>query len=271
MIKNSPAKINLFLHIVGKRENGYHNLESIFVKLHNIFDQIEITESANIECHMSNMLQEENLAYKVAIALKQKFSVSEGAKIVIKKNIPLGAGLGGGSSNAGIVLQMLRQLWDLPIEDHDLAKFGSNFGADIPFFVHNYDTAIVEGIGEIINPCRINKKLFLLLVNPGIHVNTNAVFKKGFGNFKPNLSFESNDLWSLIENSDNDLTSNAIILHPEIEGLISLIKSMPGCSISRMSGSGSTCFGVFSNENDLKHAAKHFAKTCWVHYEEINI
>lgn len=271
MKKKSAAKINLFLHIVGKRPNGYHNLQSICVKLNKLFDTIEILESSMVECHMLGLQQEKNIVYKVAIALREKFAVKAGAKIEICKKIPLGAGLGGGSSNAGTALQMLKRFWKLNISDFDLAMFAANYGADIPFFVYPYNQAIVEGIGELITPCKLNKKLYVLLVNPGIHVDTASIFKKGFLTFAPETQFQNQDLWQLTMKSYNDLESNAQLMHSEIADLLAAIQEMQGCILSRMSGSGSTCFGFFEIKNDLLNAAKYFAKTWWVHYEEIDI
>ena len=145
----SPAKLNLFLHITGRRENGYHELQSIF-QLIDLFDWLEFTQTNDPAIHidgLSDVDQEQNLIYKAIQILKPYAQNISGLNIRIEKNIPMGAGLGGGSSNAATTLIVVNQLWQCGLSIEQLAKLGVKLGADVPIFVYGRN-AWAEGIGE---------------------------------------------------------------------------------------------------------------------------
>lgn len=175
----SPAKLNLFLHITGKRSDGYHNLQTLF-QLLDWGDPIRIqtnqTGKITLTCPKIPLAPERNLAFKAALALRTYSGNSTlGAHIDIDKHIPDGAGLGGGSSNAASVLLVLNKLWDLNLETSTLAKMGRDLGADVPVFVHG-QSAWAEGVGEDLTPVELPKTVFLV-VKPPVSIATAEIFR----------------------------------------------------------------------------------------------
>jgi len=266
----SPAKINLFLHVVGKRENGYHNLQSVFVKLAGLYDQISIEPSNRIECFVPGIEITDNIVLKIAHALKEKYHIAQGARITIDKKIPIGGGLGGGSSNAATAIKLLCKLWQIDLGLQELLDFGVKFGADIPFFINPARVALVEGIGEIITSLTLNKEIHLVLVNPGVPVNTQAAYVKGFREYSQTFQqLDNNAFIELIYKGKNDLEPNGISQQPVIEEVLKGLYSQNGCKVARMSGSGSTCFGIFENLHQAEKANAVLAKKWWTHSETI--
>ena len=171
---NAPAKINTILRVIGRRPNGFHDLKMIMVPL-KLADEITLTKiSSGIEfaCDCmadAGMTGEQNLAWRAANLLRQVASREDGVKITLKKNIPVAAGLGGGSSDAAAVLRGLNQLWDLGYTANELASQGMKLGSDVPFFCYD-SVARVEGLGDEVIPLDSFPKLFILLTNPGFAV-----------------------------------------------------------------------------------------------------
>jgi 4-diphosphocytidyl-2-C-methyl-D-erythritol kinase len=262
----TPAKINLFLRVVGRRPDGYHLLDSIFLPI-SVFDRIrlEIRSASNssvaILCDSPELPTDtRNLAVRAAHAFMVEFGLRAQALITLEKNIPVGAGLGGGSSDAGAVLKMMAQL--TRIEDASrLRKIALAIGADVPFFL-NPRASRVGGIGEEIVPLDSISALPILILVPPIEVSTAKIF----GQLKPEdwsgpspRAFEDSsdtDLQSLMV---NDLASTAIRLHPEIGALLDTLKNL-GARASAMSGSGGAVFGVFTDDESLAQAARQAGK-----------
>ncbi|MEG0483623.1 MAG: 4-(cytidine 5'-diphospho)-2-C-methyl-D-erythritol kinase, partial [Acinetobacter sp.] len=160
----SPAKLNLFLHITGRRENGYHELQSIF-QLIDLFDWLEFTQTVESEIHIDGLNDvdlEKNLIYKAIKILKPYAQNISGLKVRIEKNIPMGAGLGGGSSNAATALIVVNQLWQCGLNTEQLAELGVKLGADVPIFVHGRN-AWAEGIGEHLTFIDLDQKQYIVL------------------------------------------------------------------------------------------------------------
>ena len=176
----APAKINLTLEILGKRPDQFHDLTSIIVSL-NICDEIKIEESSELEIFCSNILikKESNLAYLVANALRNQYKISTGAKITLSKNIPVAAGLGGGSSDAATTLIGLNKLWGLGLKIDQLSPIARSFGSDITFFLHN-GTAMVQGKGDIIRTLPQANIKYAVILSPDIPINnkTRLMFSK---------------------------------------------------------------------------------------------
>ena len=176
---NSPAKLNLFLHITGVREDGYHNLQTVFQFL-DLHDTLTFEDTAS-DGHISlgNNIQgvpeKENLIYKAAILLRRHTNSKRGACISIDKKLPMGGGLGGGSSNAATTLVALNQLWDTQLTTAELEAIGLTLGADIPIFVHGV-AAWAEGVGEQLTPVSIDEPWYLLAI-PACHVETAELFR----------------------------------------------------------------------------------------------
>ena len=158
----SPAKLNLFLHITGRRDNGYHELQTIF-QLIDLYDWMEFTPTAQNEIQIEGLASvdlEQNLIYKATQALQPFAQTATGLKINIEKNIPIGAGLGGGSSNAATTLIVVNQLWQCGLNLEQLAHLGLKLGADVPIFVHGRN-AWAEGIGEHLTFIDLEQKKYL--------------------------------------------------------------------------------------------------------------
>ncbi|AWL28259.1 4-(cytidine 5'-diphospho)-2-C-methyl-D-erythritol kinase [Acinetobacter defluvii] len=174
----SPAKLNLFLHITGRRENGYHELQSIF-QLIDLYDWMEFTQNdADQICieGLNSVDLEKNLIYKATQILKPFAKALTGLTINIEKNIPMGAGLGGGSSNAATTLIVVNQLWQCGLSISELAELGVQLGADVPIFVHGKN-AWAEGIGEHLTFIDLDQKQYILL-KPDCFISTQLLFSQ---------------------------------------------------------------------------------------------
>lgn len=174
----SPAKLNLFLHITGRRADGYHELQTIF-QLIDLYDWLEFepTASGNICVAGLNAVQlEHNLIYKAALLLKAHAQTSSGINIRIEKNIPMGAGLGGGSSNAATTLIVLNQMWRCGLTIEQMAQYGAQLGADVPVFVHGRN-AWAEGIGEQLTAINLEPKTYIIL-KPDCFISTQLLFSQ---------------------------------------------------------------------------------------------
>ena len=180
MLLSSYAKINLYLKIGKKLKSGYHNIQSVMqsVQLHDNISFEKLDEDVIIvQSNNPDLESKGNLAYKAASLLKESFKVKEGVRINVEKNIPMSAGLGGGSSNAANTFVTLNKLWNLKLTQKKLIDFGSEIGSDVPFFIVG-KTALVEGIGDKIKPFRKSISMNIVLVNPGIKVSTSWSYKQ---------------------------------------------------------------------------------------------
>lgn len=270
----SPAKINWSLYVLNKREDGYHNILSLMQCI-NLFDELWFESSDKVlVTSNTDILQEENLVYRSAVKLQRILGIKKGVKIHLKKNIPIKAGLGGGSSNAAFTLKGLKILWQLNISDENLIKIGAEIGSDVPFFF-SCPMAIVEGKGEVVKPLEIKRSQILLLIKPPISVSSawaykkinikkddDLEFKKRLYKKNMQLIYSSLNNNQLIEHSEslhNDFEPIVFKKYPIIADLKNrLIKS--GALAALMSGSGSTIFGVFSDKNKALNASRNFSE-----------
>lgn len=268
LIKKSPAKINLYLEIVGRATNGYHLLDSLMVPI-DIFDVITLEKSDQLQLEIKGenaaVLQvnwQKNIIIKAINLLAEKFYLTPNIKITLEKNIPIAAGLGGGSSNAATILLMLNEFYDLHLSKAELLDLGLKLGADVPFFI-NGKVAFVSGIGEVLKLVKFNcDNLFLLIVNPKKPLSTQEVFLNFAADFRSqNSQIKNNQIISTIKNRCNDLQISAIRIIPEIAIILQKISQQKNCLVSRMSGSGASCFGVFENAEDLELAYINMQKT----------
>jgi 4-diphosphocytidyl-2-C-methyl-D-erythritol kinase len=260
----SPAKINLFLKVTGKRPDGYHELESLFAFL-DLCDILRIEESDQFQLKFSgefapNLDEKNNFFTAILDFFTQEFSISPNLKISVEKNIPVSAGMGGGSSNAAYFIKALNEIFVLKLSDSELKKIALQFGSDIPFFL-NDQAAIIRGRGEIIKNYHYFKPIPTLLINPRISLSTAQVFKNFNSNFSQKISDEEILNHSPIDliKLPNDLTQAAIKITPEI-GVILKELTNAGAVLSKMSGSGATCFAIFQSEASRDLAAIRFAK-----------
>ena len=243
----SPAKLNLFLHITGRNENGYHLLQSLF-QIVDVADQLafDINQTGSIELctKMDDVPAEENLIVRAARLLQQHTAVSLGCRIWLQKILPMGGGIGGGSSNAATTLLVLNQLWKTGLSHQQLAELGLQLGADVPIFIHG-ETAFAEGVGEKIIPAKL-KEQWYLVVFPNCHVSTAAVFSD------PELVRDTAKMqWCDYEFSKtrNDCQKLVCKRYPEVASLLhQLLEYAP----SRMTGTGACVFSVFDNMEDAE-------------------
>ena len=173
MSVNSYAKINLFLRIGKKISSGYHNIQSVMQKIE-LSDNISIEPLSEdkivIESTNKELENENNLAYRAALLLKNRFKVRNGVRIYIEKNIPLSAGLGGGSSDAATALLSLNKLWSLKLKEKQLIEMASQIGTDVPFFIGE-NAALVEGIGDKIKRIKKSFSINIVIINPGFRIS----------------------------------------------------------------------------------------------------
>lgn len=260
----APAKVNYLLNVIRRRPDGYHELRMVMQRV-NLCDDITITltksPDVTVRCGKKGVPDGPgNIAWKAARTLLDISGTSQGAIIEIKKNIPVAAGLGGGSSDAATVLMGMNELLNLGLSDQRLMKIGVKLGADVPFFIFK-KTALAEGIGEELAAMPDMPKAWILLVNPGVHVSTAwayrslqltnqkelAILPKFFGTIE--------DICSLFF---NDLESVTIPAFPVIAEIKSSMIRL-GAIGSMMSGSGPTVFGVFHSRDEAENACREIS------------
>lgn len=259
------AKINLFLKLLGKRADGYHKLESLFAFL-DLFDELEVKENNEFRLEITGEFAEfinpqDNLFTKILVFFTNNFGITKNLHIKITKNIPVGAGLGGGSSNAASFMKALNEIFSLNLSKTELQKISLNFGSDIAFFFEN-QASIIKGRGELIENFSKFSAIPILLINPKINLSTKEVFDKFDQKFSTEISnddLQKKDVLELIRTLPNDLTKPAISAAPIIGEILNEMKNA-GAEISKMSGSGSTCFAIFNNETELQIAQNNLTK-----------
>ncbi|MBI2345611.1 MAG: 4-(cytidine 5'-diphospho)-2-C-methyl-D-erythritol kinase [Deltaproteobacteria bacterium] len=279
----APAKINLFLRIVGRRTDGYHLLQMLNVPLQ-LADTLFIESPAlanygakscfardgiSLVCeHPEVPLDETNLCYRAAEAMRAAAARCESVRIAIEKQIPIGGGLGGGSSDVAAVLCGLNHLWQLGWPPTRLAEIGVRIGADVPFFCLG-QPAMVEGIGEQVTLCRSFPKTWILLVNPRIQISTPWAYQQydlGLTASTPHVSslprflerFE--DVAALV---GNDLESVVANRYPVVREMIGALRQS-GAAAAGMTGSGSTVFGLFATRERRDSAVRAYAGSGWL-------
>ena len=258
------AKINLGLDVLGRRENGYHDVRMVMQTIY-LYDNVtmEKTEEAGIhlECNLFYLpVDESNIAYKAAKLLMDEFDIQEGVRIVLDKHIPVAAGLAGGSANAAAVLVGMNRLFSLGLTQKDLMERGVSLGADVPYCVMR-GTVLAEGIGEILTPLPPLPKCCVLIAKPGISVSTKTVYEKLDSQEiedHPNIDgilegLEHEDLLKVASSMGNVLETVTIGDYPIIEEIKDVMKDA-GALNAMMSGSGPTVFGIFDDRSKAKEA-----------------
>ncbi|MCB9476327.1 MAG: 4-(cytidine 5'-diphospho)-2-C-methyl-D-erythritol kinase [Deltaproteobacteria bacterium] len=254
---SSPAKVNLRLEVLGRRADGYHELQMVNLPLE-LADTVELTPidvGMELTCDDPAVPSDEsNLAFRAALALRDLPSRPgmaprrRGVRIRLTKRIPAAAGLGGGSSNAATVLRGLNDLWGLGLGDEDLAAIGVKLGADVPYFLHNRPT-VVRGIGEILEPIAVTARASAVLLNPGFGVSTKEVYGAlgllpGARGARSDLPERIDEFDALIRLMRNDLEMPVRRRHSEISQMKGYLLEK-GAAGAMMSGSGPTVFGLF--------------------------
>ena len=263
------AKINLYLDVVGKREDGYHNLETIFhsIGLHDdVIIRKQGTKGITVHCeHPAVPCDSSNLAHRAAQCLSDEVGGIGGITIDICKRIPVAAGLAGGSANAAAVLHGVNQLFELGLTQDVLMRLGAQLGADVPFCLHG-GAALGLGIGDRLTRLSALSDISLLLLNPGIEVATASVFKKlNFSLTKRKQAgiiiktyVEKRDVIGIGENLYNCLEMPVFSEYPEVGALKDELSTQAGCYGALMSGSGATVFAIMYNSDAAHRSESHF-------------
>ncbi|WP_394144488.1 4-(cytidine 5'-diphospho)-2-C-methyl-D-erythritol kinase [Vibrio atypicus] len=244
----SPAKLNLFLYITGRQENGYHELQTLFQFLDH-GDDLTITANESGEITLTPAIPgvalEDNLIWKAATALQKQSGCQLGAHIELNKVLPMGGGIGGGSSNAATVLVALNYLWQTELSDDELADIGLKLGADVPVFTRGF-AAFAEGVGEKLTKASPDEKWYLV-VRPNVSIATVDIFTH------PNLTRNTpkRELATLLDSDyGNDCEKIVRMLYQEVDKQLSwLLQYAP----SRLTGTGSCVFAEFASKNDAQN------------------
>ncbi|WP_417842471.1 4-(cytidine 5'-diphospho)-2-C-methyl-D-erythritol kinase [Thalassospira sp.] len=274
LIEPAQAKINLFLHVTGKREDGYHTLDSLvcFADYGDVLRarlRDDATLTLAITGPMADALEDgspkDNLVMRAATFLQEKYGIAQGAELILEKNLPVASGIGGGSADAAAALRVLCKLWGIDAPPADLAAIALSLGADVPVCLTG-GTVLMQGIGEEITPLPPLPGFSLVLVNPGKAVSTPAIFAARDGDFTDAGSWATDasfaDVTSLataLRDCRNDLTLPAVTLLPEICDVLDALARADGCLLARMSGSGATCFGLYPDAQLADTAATTIA------------
>ncbi|HXX58948.1 MAG TPA: 4-(cytidine 5'-diphospho)-2-C-methyl-D-erythritol kinase [Thermodesulfovibrionales bacterium] len=265
----APAKINWFLDVFGKRDDGYHDIVSIMQRV-TLYDSLTFEHSDQIEVLSdANIPLRENLVYRAAALMKGRTRHASGARITLKKETPMAAGLGGGSSDAACTLDGLNMLWNLNLSRQELAVIGQDLGSDVPFFFHG-PAAVVEGRGEVVSPMRLDSVCTLLLVKPPIAVSTAWAYTQADTMGRKVLTKNDNFIklfrqaledrdFSLLSTMQKNSLETPVIGRYPVVGEIKRALTQKGAVFSSMSGSGPTVFGVFLSEEEAGKAAGHMS------------
>jgi 4-diphosphocytidyl-2-C-methyl-D-erythritol kinase len=262
----APAKVNLYLHVTGKRADGYHLLDSLAV-FPDVGDVVAAAPGDALSLEITGPFgavlraEADNLLLRAARLL----GPGRGAALRLEKSLPVASGIGGGSADAAAALQVLAALWD--VTDADLRALALQLGADVPVCLASRP-ARMQGIGEILVPAPRLPAFGMVLVNPGVAVPTPAVFKARQGGFSAKAALP--DAWADVDamvadlcTCTNDLQEAAIGIAPVIGQVLAVLAGLPGAKLARMSGSGATCFAIFTTGAEAAAAADHLPEDWW--------
>jgi 4-diphosphocytidyl-2-C-methyl-D-erythritol kinase len=271
LVLKSPAKINLFLEVLRKREDGYHQILSLM-------QAVDLCDELILEKRKSGVVigsdhpdcptDESNLAFKAAKLILEEAKLKEGVSIQIKKKIPVAAGLGGGSSNAATTLKGINRLFELNLSDQKLHLLASRIGSDVPFFIYS-GQALVRGRGEEIEPITMYRDYWLILVCPNFKVSTEWAYQKlkiSLTRRKKEIiikNLENRDqFFEALPNFKNDLEEVVSERYSVVQKIEDTLNSS-GAVKSSMSGSGPTVYGVFEQKPKAEEVAKSLSRTAW--------
>ena len=257
VVEPAPAKINLYLHVTGRRADGYHELDS-WVVFSSIGDTISVRRSDAVSLQVDGPFggdvpaTDDNLACRAARSLAEALDRPDGVAIRLTKTLPVAAGIGGGSADAAAVLRALFRLWDVPLDPGLLHAIAARIGADVPACVRS-DSCFMGGIGDDLVSAPSVAGCPVVLANPRVPVPTASVFRARDGAFsssdRPSAAPNGPaDLADLLAQRRNDLSLPAHRLYPPVKTVETALEALPGCLLARMSGSGGTCFAIFDTD-----------------------
>ncbi len=269
----APAKVNLHLHVVGKRGDGYHLLDSLVV-FANVGDWVTVERADDLSLSVTGPfaagLEEEadNLVLRATRLLASRAGVKPSGRLALEKNLPVASGLGGGSANAAATLRLLRRAWAIDVDAVALNAIARELGADVPACLLR-QPCVMADTGVQLAPAPVLPALGLVLINPGVAVSTPAVFRARVGLFSDAVPLpaggwaEVDDLVATLAAAGNDLEPPAVALAPPVAHVLAALAGAPGCRLARMSGSGATCFGVFPTPEAARDAAGRLSRPGW--------
>jgi 4-diphosphocytidyl-2-C-methyl-D-erythritol kinase len=256
----APAKLNLYLHVLGRRDDGYHLLDSLvaFTALGDTLtlrpsDRFSLEIDGPFAAALAGSDPADNLVSRAVRRLAERLGCAPSVAVTLSKQLPVASGIGGGSSDAAATMRGLARLWDLSADDRRLAEVAAGLGADMPVCLRA-ETSYFAGIGDQLQPAPRLPECGVLLINPGVAVETRAVF----GNRRTEESHgaarltsdpvSAADLARQLRDRHNDLMPAALRLAPQIAAVLAALQAQPDCLFARMSGSGATCLGLFPDE-----------------------
>ena len=262
----APAKLNLYLHVLGRRADGYHLLDSL-VAFADVADVLTAREAPGLSLEITGPFAgplrddpAENLVARAARALAERAGIEPMAALSLEKNLPVASGIGGGSSDAAAALKALGELWRLDLGERPFQGLAPSLGADVPVCLFG-EPAWIGGVGEAVAPAPALPPCWVVLANPGLSLATSAVFKARTGAFSAPARFETAPadaaaLARFLEARRNDLMPAALTLAPDISQVLRALQAETGALIARMSGSGATCFALFAQQAAAQAAAQ---------------
>jgi 4-diphosphocytidyl-2-C-methyl-D-erythritol kinase len=266
------AKVNLYLHVVGRRADGYHLLDSVAV-FPGAADRLSAAPADALTLDVEGPgaaglgAGPDNLVLRAARALASATRVEAGARLVLDKRLPVASGIGGGSADAAAALRLLARLWDVRLPGDRLRLIAQELGADVPVCLGSRP-ARMQGVGERLQPAPSLPACGMALVNPGTAVATPDVFRARSGAFSevpmlPDAWPDAAALAAGLARLRNDLEAPAIMLCPAIAAVLDWLRAQPGCLLARMSGSGATCFGLFADAEAATAVAARAPAPWW--------
>jgi 4-diphosphocytidyl-2-C-methyl-D-erythritol kinase len=262
----APAKLNLYLHVTGRRADGFHLLDSL-VAFSDIGDRLSVSPAPHLSLAITGPFAPElahddpqkNLVWRAADALAAKLRRAPDVALTLEKNLPVASGIGGGSSDAAAALKALAAHWQAALDERALCAIAAPLGADVPVCVVAR-ASFFGGIGDEIAPSPPLPRAPLVLVNPGIALPTVSVFRARHGAFSAAARFETApssvaDLAAILKERHNDLTDAAIGIVPAVGAVLARLAAQPGALLARMCGSGATCFALFETTAAAETAA----------------
>jgi 4-diphosphocytidyl-2-C-methyl-D-erythritol kinase len=272
LTETAPAKVNLYLHVTGRRDDGYHLLDSLVV-FAGIGDTLRAEPAATLSLRLDGpfaaMLagQPDNLVLRAARALATATRTARGAALCLEKRLPVASGIGGGSADAAATLRLLCRLWELPVDAGTLSRLAEQLGADVPVCLRGRP-ARMQGIGERLETAPALPACGILLVNPGVALSTADVFRARQGPWStpaplPSAWRTASALARDLGEFRNDLQPAAVRLRPVIGSVLAALGTSPNCLLARMSGSGATCFGLYPDIHAARRAADTLPDPAW--------
>jgi 4-diphosphocytidyl-2-C-methyl-D-erythritol kinase len=268
----APAKVNLYLHVTGRRADGYHLLDSL-VAFAGAGDRLRLEPAGTLTLALEGMegaalaAEPDNLVLRAARLLAEAAGIPAAGRLRLEKNLPVASGIGGGSADAAAALRLLDRAWGLGTKPEALAVLAARLGADVPVCLESR-AARMQGVGEILSAAPAMPECGIVLANPRLPLATPAVFRARQGEFTPAATLPAG--WAdaaamarSLATCRNDLEAAAISLCPPVAEVLAALVALPSCLLARMSGSGATCFALFPDAGMAESAAAMLPEAWW--------